>query len=313
MMRFPLTKNFKSKSPTEGELISASDVRYSIDDFLAFKDEKKVNESLTKFFNTSPKGSAWRVVENCRAVRALKENPNSVSEPLWIAAGSNIAPCPDGREVFHELSKLYDNYSYDETEKKYQHLKSANKPCNCTYISKCTSVCPEGGCSVKVPVVFSLLSFDEILYEAMKDEEFNIQKAYDESLIKAGVKAMEKNPVKYALFKNFLKDKKISVRDWEKTVKKIKENSQKPRKASAAEDFEGKEKVYFPELINESFIVPFGYALSKDKGLEKIKINDYLMEERVTLSFRAVVITKIIKNVDTSELSLELSLYMNGE
>lgn len=313
MMRFPLTKNFKSKPPTEGELVIASDVRYSIDDFWKFKDEKKVNESLTKVFNTSPKGSAWRVVENCRAIRELKENPNSVSEPLWMAAGSNIALCPDGREVFHELSKLYDNYSYDETEKKYQHLKSANKPCKCTYISKCTSVCPEGGCSVKAPVVFSLLSFDEILDEAMKDEEFNIQKAYDEALIKAGAKAMEKNPVKYALFKNFLKNKKISVRDWEKTVKKIKENSQKPKKASAAEDFEGKEKVYFPELINESFIVPFGYAISKDKGLEKIKINDYLMEERVTLSFRAVVITKIIKNVDTSELSLELALYMNGE
>lgn len=125
MMRFPLTKNFKSKPPTEGELISASDVIYSIDDFLKFKDEKMVNESLTKVFNTSPKGSAWRIVENCRAVRELKENPNSVSEPLWMAAGSNIAPCPDGRDVFHELSKLYDNYSFYETEKKYQHLKSA--------------------------------------------------------------------------------------------------------------------------------------------------------------------------------------------
>ena len=36
------------------------------------------------------------------------------------------------------------------------------------------------------------------------------------------------------------------------------------------------------------------------------------MEERVTISFRAVLINKIIQNVDTSDLSLELALYMNG-
>ena len=49
MMRFSLTKNVKSKPPTDGELITASDVRYSIDDFLKFKDEKRLMKVLLKY------------------------------------------------------------------------------------------------------------------------------------------------------------------------------------------------------------------------------------------------------------------------
>ena len=47
-----------------------------------------------------------------------------------MAAASNLSICPDGKEVFHELSSLYTNYSYKESEEKFERLKKENKPCN---------------------------------------------------------------------------------------------------------------------------------------------------------------------------------------
>ena len=312
MMRFPFTNNFKSNPPIMDSIVSESDKRYSLEDFLIYRDEKKTDERITSAVEKSSKGSAWRIVESCAAIRELKEHPDSVSEPLWMAAASNLSLCPDGNEVFHELSSLYTNYSYKEAEEKFERLKKENKPCKCSFISKCTTLCPEGGCSVKAPVVFALLKPSEILKQKMDDEKFNTETAYDEEVLKAAGKVLEEEPRLYAIFKSFLKDKKISTRDWEMTVKKMKEKSQMKR-SSAREDFgSAQTKLHIPELLSKSFKVPFGYSISKDKGVERIKLNDFLMEERVTLSFRAVLINKIIQNVDTSDLSLELALYMNG-
>ena len=62
---------------------------------------------------------------------------------------------------------------------------------------------------------------------------------------------LEEEPRLYANFKSFLKDKKISTRDWEMTVKKMKEKSQMKR-SSAREDFgSAQTKLHIPELSSK--------------------------------------------------------------
>ena len=64
-------------------------------------------------------------------------------------------------------------------------MPKAKKPCTCAYIKDALGFsCPEGGCGVKAPVVFSLLSKEEQLVNLSKEEKPSMEYLFDPYVIK---------------------------------------------------------------------------------------------------------------------------------
>lgn len=92
------------------------------------------------------------ILLKCNFIRWCKDNPKSVSEPLWYALISNVARIdPGGPALCHELSKGYPRYSYRETQAKIEHALNDAGPQTCQRI-KATGFDCEKDCNVKSPI-----------------------------------------------------------------------------------------------------------------------------------------------------------------
>ena len=95
------------------------------------------------------------VEAECAFIKYCRDNAASLSEHDWYAMISNLSVFDGGTEVIHQYSKLYPNYSFEETQKKIQHfLSSGTKPMTCRTIAEKGYQCPklkEGKCKYKSP------------------------------------------------------------------------------------------------------------------------------------------------------------------
>ena len=85
---------------------------------------KAVNE------NAEPAYAA-KVAEHCIQLRKLKDTRGNVSEPEWYASLCVMAHCADGKELSHEWSSGYPEYSHKETEDKLAHALKDSGPTTC--------------------------------------------------------------------------------------------------------------------------------------------------------------------------------------
>ena len=185
MFRAPGSLNHKLDSgKPECRVIADNGIFYSLEDFEEFYEEP-VLEHTPFEVDERVVGSAIRILDGCKFARKLVEEPNAVTEPEWKYALSNIALAKDGAQKAHEWSSLYDGYSYDETQAKVEQCQKAKKPCTCAYIQSQTGFnCPEGGCGVKAPVVFSLLSKEEQIANVLKEENPTMEYVFDTYVVK---------------------------------------------------------------------------------------------------------------------------------
>lgn len=129
---------------------------------------ERLLNTITGGSNTPPKrgtqGShAGMPLGECRFIQHCLREPDSLEEPLWHAAACNLALCADGREAFHQLSRLdTDRYSREDTDKKFDHAEKEGKPHTCERINELGFSCPkmhsDGTCALhggRAPVVFS--------------------------------------------------------------------------------------------------------------------------------------------------------------
>lgn len=109
------------------------------------------------------------VMRGCLFIQHCRDNAADLPEPLWHALATILAPLEGGRELFHELSRPYQGYTYEETEQKInKFLKSGTGPMTCEKICergfKCSKF-EQGGCGVKSPAAlrFKPLDTDALL------------------------------------------------------------------------------------------------------------------------------------------------------
>lgn len=206
MYRAPGSLNHKLNSgKPECRVIVDNGIFYSLEDFEEFYEEP-VAENTVFEVDERVVGSADRIMEGCRFARKLLEEPNAVTEPEWKAALSNIALAKDGTEKSHEWSSLYAAYSYEETGAKGQQCQKAKKPCTCSYIKSALGFqCPDGGCGVKAPVVFTLLSKEEQIGNIVKKEHPTIEYLFDPYVVKLLPYAKEYCPIEYSKIKAMAK------------------------------------------------------------------------------------------------------------
>lgn len=228
-----------------------------------------------------------------------------MTEPEWKALGSNIVLAADGAEKFHEYSSLYNGYSTDETDYKIRRCLEAKKPCTCRYIrEKLGFPCPEGGCGVKAPVVFALLSKKEQLESVLQKERLTAGEVYDPYLLRLAAYAKNSLPAEYGKMKLKIREIGVGLRDFERAVRAEAE-------AMAEPEFEIEPtEINLEGLQIPGAMEPQGYRISIEEG-----VNSICYENGVgfpaNLCHEPVVISRRLENIDTGRERLVLSHYRN--
>jgi hypothetical protein len=236
---------------------------------------------------------------------------DKVDNPVSLYAATKKSDELSGRgnnlsEKFHEWSSPYSNYSYEETEYKIQRAIAAKKPCTCKYIcEKLGFNCPEGGCGVKAPVVFSLYTKEEQIHNLLNKDTLTAEDVLEEYALKLAAYAKEHCPADYSRLKLRVKKTGVGLRDFEHAVR------------SEIEKFTPLEFNVVPsEIVLDGIELggakePTGYTLSLEDGVKSVCYEESV-PVNVCLCHETVVITGRLENIDTGQEKMELSYYRNS-
>lgn len=137
LMRFPKTWNVKPNKPrVMAEIIqdNSTPIEFGLREMSGIPEVPK-EETLAAW----PPVDEKAVLEGCLNLRKLKENPESVSEPLWYGALSILGRISKdkvhARAVSHEYSKPYSKYDPRETDHKLEQALLASGPRTCSNMS----------------------------------------------------------------------------------------------------------------------------------------------------------------------------------
>lgn len=305
LFRVPGSRNNKLDSPAECRILESSGIFYTLEDFAAYRDTTLQPEKIPFEADERVVGSADRIMDGCLFCRKMLDDPNAVTEPEWKAQGSNIVLAADGAEKFHEYSSLYNGYSMDETDYKIRRCLEAKKPCTCRYIRENLGFpCPEGGCGVKAPVVFALLSKKEQLEAVLQRERLSAGEVYDPYLLRLAAYAKNSLPADYGKMKLKIKEIGVSLRDFERAVRAEAE-------AMAEPEFEIEPtEINLEGLQTPGAMEPQGYRISIEEGVNSICYENGAGFP-VNLCHEPVVISRRLENIDTGRERLVLSHYRN--
>lgn len=305
LFRVPGSWNNKLDSPAECRILESSGIFYTLEDFAAYRDTTLQPEKIPFEADERVIGSADRIMDGCLFCRKMLDDPNTVTEPEWKAQGSNIVLAADGAEKFHEYSSLYNGYSMDETDYKIRRCLEAKKPCTCRYIRENLGFpCPEGGCGVKAPVVFALLSKKEQLEAVLRKERLTAGEVYDPYLLRLAAYARNSLPAEYGKMKLKIREIGVSLRDFERAVRTEAE-------AMAEPEFEIEPtEINLEGLQTPGAMEPQGYRISIEEGVNSICYENGAGFP-VNLCHEPVVISRMLENIDTGRERLVLSHYRN--
>ena len=156
MLRAVGTVNHKTAERPLCKVVSFTEVRYDPSDF-----EEYVSAQPAKMtagtnekdgFALMGTGSGRALIEKCGFLQHCRDDAESLPEPVWYAAITNLAQTADGESVIHEISSPYPRYTYEETQRKYIHAAQENKPVTCRYIKERLGFDCGKDCGVKAPV-----------------------------------------------------------------------------------------------------------------------------------------------------------------
>jgi putative DNA primase/helicase len=155
VLRTPGTWNRKPeyRKPMLARLIECYPKRrYSLDDILDFLPPSPTRKATLDQDNSE---QVKRLMQ-CEFIRWCRDNPASVSEPLWYALVSNIISIrPGGCSLVHNLSSGYPGYTKAETDSKILHALDSTKPHTCSFIQLSGFRCRHR-CGVKSPATLIL-------------------------------------------------------------------------------------------------------------------------------------------------------------
>jgi len=167
VLRVPNTHNYKQEEPRPTKcLMIGNPVQFSdMLDLLTTRSEElgiatkkntqgplpdymqgEVEHTIGLKFDDIPPLRFEKVLATCQQINWANNNPNNVSEPLWLDCIRVLQKCNDHVAVIHDFSKGYKNYSASETDKKIDHVVN-NYPTPVT-CSRFKETNPEGceGC-----------------------------------------------------------------------------------------------------------------------------------------------------------------------
>lgn len=166
VMRLPRTVNLKlPQQPIMAQVIESSDIRYNpseIEELLPAVEQTaatNTKQRTTAFERRETDGPSTYMLQNCMFMQHCQLNAKSISYGEWLAALTNIVRAVDGVAAAHQISALDpDRYDQKDCDKKIDECLLAMNPQNCEYVRTQLGFqgCPQGGCGVQAPCVWSL-------------------------------------------------------------------------------------------------------------------------------------------------------------
>lgn len=305
MLRAPGTRNFKSDPPKACEVISAEDTRYPLDDFAEFR---RTIEEIPFAADTDLVGPAERMCGRCAFIDHCIDDADALSEPQWHAFLSIVSVTENGNEKAHEWSEDYSGYSYEETEERYKRAAKINRPCSCRYIRDCIGFeCPEEGCGVKAPIVFTYNTKEEMV-EKLLSEDLTLDEVFEKKNLLLANYAYQHLPAQFVRLKDKYARMKVGVRDFMKQMKMAAASAAAEAPASAQEDFAAfGETLSLEGVDTDGLMVPGGWEVSM-AGVKHERVMDGIPYVKPAFS-APVFIARRLSNVDDGEMKLELAFY----
>lgn len=166
LLRVPGTLNAKYRPPVPARLIHlVPDRRLPFARFAAYAAAVDSTTSLPASWRGAPVSrrlpptdALARLSAGCAFLRWAHDHQADVSEPLWHAALTNLAPFPGGVAAARALSEHYPRFNLAEFRRKFEHARNGCRPHTCQRIhalgfADCLG-CPRWG-RVKAPAVLA--------------------------------------------------------------------------------------------------------------------------------------------------------------
>lgn len=149
LMRLPGTINRKKNKPdVPAFMINNHSRPYPIDLNFMFGVNPEGHLGVD-YMSKHPEADTEAILKECSFIHHARDNAGTLSEPDWYKAASIMVRMPKGRELFHEFSKQYSGYSFEETENKLNQAMTRSGPATCARIHKdghkACETCPHFG------------------------------------------------------------------------------------------------------------------------------------------------------------------------
>jgi uncharacterized protein (DUF927 family) len=291
-----------------------------------------------KFGTDSLKNEQFQKILQCDFIKWGYENQSVVSEPLWFDIISNVSRIsPGGVELCHSCSKDYPKYSRSETDTKILNAIDGSAPHTCDEIKKNGYTCAKN-CGVKSPagLIFKRtssknqisklnvgISMDTIVEIAKNDKTNAALKIMNNpAYIGSLALAAETEPASYETTLIELKNNGLKKTDVDsiKRVVKVERKKQSGLRLVTAKD--KPEPVKVKQVVSDApvqddIIIPFGWELSHQGGLEKVRwkndLSDNSFKNRVQVAPVPIVITARMLNSLSGTEAVRLAWYRDGK
>jgi uncharacterized protein (DUF927 family) len=252
------------------------------------------------------------IVAACAWLRHCRDDSATLPEPEWYAMLSIVGRCQGGENLAHEWSQDYPGYSEWETEKKLEHALTAAGPVTCARVEELTGGEWCQNCELRgmitSPIVIGnpdevekreSLELAERAVQAAEDEPTRI---FDQEVIGALAVLKKEEPAEYARLKQELKGK-VNLNDLERAVNKKVAEKQKVRLVEPNEPPPPLSEV-LPNLPIE-LRKPYNWTINENG----IWLSQGNKKEPVCACPVPVILTKRLRNIETSQEKVEIAFY----
>lgn len=116
-----------------------------------------------------PPSSAWKIIEQCAALREIAACKGDVQEPQWRAMLGLVKFTVEGEELCHDWSTGHPDYDHDATQRKIDAYQAG--PTTCAKFNEYTTACNtcEHKGKIKSPIVLGRMTVTEV--EALPEDK----------------------------------------------------------------------------------------------------------------------------------------------
>lgn len=315
VLRVPGTLNYKGGGAVPCVVAEYSEgLRYNAEDFDVLPPvEATCKTERTATFERRPTdGDARLMIENCTFLQHFTQHYQSLPEPVWKAACTNLMRGVGGEEILLPLVKewLGAKFNADNTRKKLAHYLNECTPQTCTHIQtdlgfKGCVDCP----GVKSPCAWSLGKVPQAIAKLRQIALPNAENTLNEETIGALALVKKENGLEYARFKERCKGN-VNLNDLQREVKRA-QASQAGLSVVEGGALEAGQRL--GDITTRTFVsdtpldlaIPANFSYGAD-GIHEVRMTEVGQVQRLAAG-TPVIISEKQYNVDTQKEKVQLS------
>src|SRR5690606_32611234 len=231
-------------------------------------------------------------------------------EPEWYAMLSIVGRCQDGERLAHEWSAPYPRYTEKETTKKLEHALTAAGPVTCARVEELTGGEWCRNCELRGMITSPIVLGNpeevekrearEIAEEAVQVAKEDPGQVFRPEVIRALAVLKKTEPAEYARLKQELRGR-VNLNDLERAVNKELADRQKMRLAEP-----GEPPAPLADILPN---IPVELKKPPDWNVTEYGVYRPSKDAEICACPVPVILTKRLKNIETSQERVELAFY----